>query len=497
MKKIYIAIFVLAIVILLANSFLITPSSILDTDPSTYVIVPIIMIPLLAVFIFKKDIKINTNMKDVLFGFVLFVIFVFSIIYLRYIFSSMFIEFRLDLLLLPLAITSLVVTIFGASNVNVFKALIIYAFFASPLLLYPIFSLNQGFAGINAQFVYDIIHTLNNKTLFVPPISIVENNITIGIGESCVGIGVLIGLVFFLVPVAYLFEGNAKNKILWVFSGALLFIGLNFLRMLGIAITWFYYGPNASVSYIHMFVGMLIFYLVIIIMMLIAGLFKLKIQRVNKQKSKKRKERKKFEWITLLAIIYAVLYYVISMNYASSVYISPSLIFNKVALNGIPFENFISSNVNTTGYKAVSYAFGNSSDIILLTNTTFNSTEPLAMLITEPNKEEENTLFSNTIIQAKETYLDNQGLDSNVYKIYSNNTIFYIITKKQPYTYGNNYGYIMEYMIMPNSTGDLNIKCNYSYIYNLFYKLFGSSFYNVTIENELESAYCINEKIFK
>ncbi len=496
MRKTYIAIFEIALIIMLANSFLATPSSILDTDPSTYIIVPIIMIPLFAVFLFKNRIKSDVQTKDIALGLVLFAAFMLSIFYLRYVFSFMFIEFRLDMLLFPLAIASIVVTVFGIKNINAFKALMIYALFASPILLTPIFSLNQGFASMNALMVYNIMHQLDRNATFVPPISIEENGYTIGIGESCAGIGALIGLIFFLIPVAYLFDGKAGNKVLWVFSGAFLFLLLNLLRMFGIGVAWLYYGPNASASLVHMFAGMLIFYIVIIVMLLIAGVFKLKVPRLEKAKTKK-KAREGFKLITLLAVAYAILYYFVSLNYPLSFYVSPYLTFSRIPLNGTPFANFISSNVNATGYKEASYTINNSSDIILLVNGTFNTTSPLAMLITPPNKEAENALFSNSTVIAKETYLGGYGLNTNVYKIYSNHTSFFIIIKDQPYIYNNIYGVLAEYAIMPEIAGNLGIKCRYSLPYNFFYSLFNFGFYNSTTESELESAYCINERIFK
>ena len=66
MEKIYIAVFVLSILIMLANSFFATPSSILDTDPSTYIIVPIVMLPLFSIFIFKNKINPKAKRLDLL-----------------------------------------------------------------------------------------------------------------------------------------------------------------------------------------------------------------------------------------------------------------------------------------------------------------------------------------------------------------------------------------------------------------------------------------------
>jgi len=495
MEKIYIVVFVLSIVIMLANSFFATPSSILDTDPSTYIIVPIVMLPLFSIFIFKNKIKPKAKRLDLLIGFILFILFLFTITYLRYTFSFLFMSYRLDMLIFPLAIASIAITTFGFENLNKFKALMIFALFASPILLTPIFFTNQNFAEINAYIVYFVMHAFDKSVAFAPPISISGNGYVIGIGESCAGIGALIGIIMFLIPIAYWLDGKLRAKVLWVLSGFILLLILNFIRMATIGFTWLWLGPNQSTSFAHSFAGVLIFYITIIAIILAAPLFKLKVPKSSKKRIDRRKTRLALLPL-ILPIIYALLYFLLTTDYANSIYVSPALMHANAALNGSAFENFISSNVNTTGFATASYLFSNTSDILLFVNQTFNKTNPIAVLITAPNMKAEKELLSNMSILGSATFMNKNGINVYLYQVYSNSTIYYMGFEELPYVFDGEYYIESEYFIMPEAAGSLNLKCGYSkftYLYNIL----NPNFYNATKMNELESAYCINEKVFR
>ena len=498
MEKIYIAVFVLSIVIMLANPFFATPSSILDTDPSTYIIVPIVMLPLLSIFTFKSKIKPKAKRLDLLVGFILFILFLFIITYLRYTFSFLFMSYRLDMLILPLAIASITITIFGFKEINKFKALMIFALFASPIILTPIFFVNQNFAEVNAYIVYVVMHAFDKSVAFTPPISISGNGYAIGIGESCAGIGALIGIIMFLIPIAYLLNGKLRAKILWVLSGFILLLILNFIRMVTIGFTWLWLGPSQSTSFAHSFAGVLIFYITIIVIILATPLFKLKVPKVTKPSGKRIARRKARHALSplILPIVYALLYFLLTTNYANSIYVSPALMHANAALNGSAFENFISSNVNTTGFTTVSYLFSNTSDILLFVNQTFNKTNPIAMLITAPNIKAEKELLANMSILGNATFMNKNGINIYLYKVYSNKTIYYMGFEELPYVFDDEYYVESEYFIMPEVAGSLNLKCGYSKFTYLF-NILNPNFYNATKMNELESAYCINEKIFR
>jgi exosortase/archaeosortase family protein len=501
MKKriVYIAAFIAALVIMLFNPLMATPSSILDTDPSTYIVVPMIMLPLFGIFVFKQKIEPSAKWQDILIGLSLFAALLLLIFYLRYYFSFLFMSFRLDMLVFPLAIASIAITMFGLREINKFKALLIYSMFASPILLAPLFAFNQVFAEMNAYIVYWVLHALDKSIIFVPPISIIGKNYTLGIGESCAGIGALIGIVMFLIPLAYLFEGKASKKVLWVLSGFAVLLLLNIARMFGIALSWFYYGPNASASFAHSFAGMAIFYATVVIIVLIPSLFGLKIPKIEKGKKSKVKERYSRLAIFSLAlpIIYALIYLAIFSNYANSASFSPAIPHSSTPLEGAEFDRFIASSVNATGFHYISYTFSNSSEVILFANSTFNASNPISMLVEPPNKEAEKALFSNVSIEAHATFMGSDGINTEIYEVYYNNSVYFVAIKKVPYVYNGGYGIMAEYAVMPESAGFLGLSCNYSHLYSTFYSLFNLGIYNSTTMSRLESAYCLNEKLFR
>ncbi len=496
-KNILAAVFFTSVIIMLINPFLSAPSSISDTDPSTYIIVPTIMLPLFSAFIFKNKINVERKAKDIYFGFLLFALFIIFTAYLHYFFSFFFMSFRLYMLIFPLAIASLVITIFGFRSINSFKAIIIYSIFASPILLAPIFSLNQAFAEINAKIVYYLLHFINSSISFQAPISIYYKNYIIGIGESCVGIGALIGLIMFLIPVAYLFNGKASRKVIWVISGFALMLLLNILRMFAIAFAWFYYGPNSTISILHSFAGMTIFYLTIIIMILISGLFELKIPKFDLRKNEKNRGKRPKTVYMLIPIIYALIYFSASISFQNYLSISPYLQYSKVPLSGQPFANFVSTNVNTSGFHSIAYTFSNSSEIILLTNSTFNSSNPIAIFITEPNKQEEKALFSNMSIYAYSKFSGLNGVNIEIYKVGYNGSTYFLAIEQLPYVQGSSYNIMGEYGIFPEKAGEINMSCSYDSFYSTFYTLFDLGFYNSTISKQLENVYCLNQKIFR
>jgi len=504
-KRAVIAVFLVALLIMLANSFLATQPNILDTDPSTYIIVPLIMMPLLALFTFKKKIEVKTDKKSIAIGLIVFALFVICTIYLRSAFSFVFMSYRLDLLVLPLGIAGLIIVLFGFKSINYFKALLVYALFASPILMSPIFELNAPFAEMNTIIVYSILHFFASSATYILPGTIKLNGYVLGIGESCAGIGALIAIVMFLVPVAYLYDGKNINKFYWVFSGFLLLLLLNVLRMFAIATAWFEYGPNASTSFAHSFAGIFIFYISLIVIILLAGKFGLKLQvdKAKAQKGSARLRDKNKNGYLLIAMVLAIacslLYYTISFNYPHSLMISPIYFENIKALNSnsSAFENFVSSSINTTGWFTKEFTISNLSSVIFFVNNTFNTTNPVVLFITLPNPEEQKTLLTNVSIIGESNYLTSTGLNVKVYKLESKNTTLFVTEELVPYISNyNSLAMIEEFMVIPEPVENLKLNCNsYNWLYSSAYDFVNFDLYNASTESDLLSAYCLQEKI--
>ena len=264
-----IAILTIAILLLLVSSVYITKFEISDTDPSTYVIAPLLMLPVFSIFMLKNKASPRIGKKDLVIGAVTFAAFLLLILYLRFSLSFLFVSFRVDLLLLPLAIAALVIILFGLENLGKFKALMIYALLASPAVLLPIIKAGGGFTVFNTVIVYGLIKPFVSGIAYSAPITIRAGTYSIGIGQTCVSLGIFVAMALFMIPVAYFYKGRARAKILWVASGVLLLFVLNVARMLGIAYYWLAYGPSSTVLLVHTFIGSLLFYLAIIAMLLL------------------------------------------------------------------------------------------------------------------------------------------------------------------------------------------------------------------------------------
>ena len=359
--------------------------SISDTDPSTYVIVPILMLPLLVLFSLKTDPEPKVKKKDIIFGVSAFVLFIFLTILMRIYLSFLFLSFRMDMLLFPLAIAAAVSLLFGSANIQKFKSAMLYSLLASPLVLLPIINASGAFVQSNTLMIYGMIKLLIGSAQYIAPITISVNGYSIGIGASCVSLGIFIAVVLFLLPIAYLYDGKGSRKIAWVASGAILLLVLNLIRMFAITFAWFSYGPNSTILLIHSFIGMLLFYLVIVLMVLISKFYGLKISSSG-QKRKRKLVNANISGLAIFAtIVLLALYFYLTLNYSTSLRISSTALSNRVAFNhnnveiSRPIADILSKNNFTSFFMASkngSYA------VYSLSNKTINATSPIVLMVT-------------------------------------------------------------------------------------------------------------------
>ncbi|MDE1804575.1 MAG: exosortase/archaeosortase family protein [Candidatus Micrarchaeota archaeon] len=259
----------LAVIIMIVGPLGATNPNIDNSDVSSYVVVPIMMLPLLGLFIFKRQVEGNREVMDLAIGIAVFAVFVILTVLLSRALPYYFQKFRLDMLLFPIGIAGIVVTMFGRKSLRNFLPLVAYPALASPLVLFYLLGTNGAFAQANTFFVYLMVHAFSSGVTYSPPFTIDAGNYAIGVGTSCAGVAIFIALLMFLLPIAYLFDGKMKDRLYWVVSGIILLLLLNFVRMAGVAIAWIAYGPSASVSFVHSFAGMLLFYISIIAMIIL------------------------------------------------------------------------------------------------------------------------------------------------------------------------------------------------------------------------------------
>ena len=328
-EKLGMVVFIAAIILMLVNPLRVTNFNIEDADVSTYIIAPMLMIPVLAYFTFKNGITPEAGAVDIALGCAALLAFVLLTLYLQFLLSYKFMSYRIDMLIFPLAIFGLATLLFGLKNIQKFRALILYPLFASTFLAPVLLNINAGFATLNSVFVYNILHSLTSQVTYIPPITIHAGLYSIGIGTSCAGIAVFLALVLFMLPIAYYADGKLKDKLFWIVSGLLLLLLLNFLRMASIAFVWLNYGPSGTVSYVHSFVGILIFYVNVLAMMLLLPKYGLSFSKAAKpvRTGKGAAGDNGLMFLScLLAVVFAVIYFAVSLNYLSLLNISPTIL---------------------------------------------------------------------------------------------------------------------------------------------------------------------------
>ena len=240
------AIIILAILLFITAYINSVQSGISDTDPSTYVIIPILMLPIFFIFKLKEKMLPEVKRRDITIGILLSVVGIVLTAYLKYSLSFEFSAFGIGFLILPIFVAAFTILAYGMKNLKKFRSVIIYSLFTSPIVLLPLLLQNQNFTAINSMIVYLIEKLLIPTLKFSSPITITLNNVSIGIGQSCVGLGAIFGLLFMLVPIAYFYNGADKDKVKWVISGIVLLLLLNIARMSIITSLWFVTGPSQT-----------------------------------------------------------------------------------------------------------------------------------------------------------------------------------------------------------------------------------------------------------
>lgn len=494
--RVLIVIFAVLLGVMLLNQISLAGTTISDTDPSTYVIVPMLMLPFFALFMLKENFVSQVEWKDIVLGIVLFCVFLlfgrYVNVYMQFVAAS----YRMSLLLLPIAIAALAVLLFGSKNLGRFSFIAVYALFASPLLLLPVFNLNPGFATLNTMIVYHIAKTFFPTLSYTPPISLVLNGSVVTIGETCVGIGALIGMAMFLLPLIYLYNGGARKKALWVFSGFMMLLVLNIARMVVIAILWFSNGPSEQLLNIHNVAGQMLFYGIIALMVLLSGMYGLSYPDM-KSPAQKKAQRYNFLGIAV-AVVFAFAYMVITEPFPSAYPISPVLIVNGQNATFTPSTllsllNSVSNVQNYTSQSIVSAQQNSAAEYVL--NVSSNTTLPFIMLFGVPNSSLESELNSNRFLYK----VDRLGNTAKIYEVDYNGNATFVYYRRVPFYSGSAYYQVDMYGIMTFNPSWQSGACE-SPLQNFKDDVINDVFFNfqnATTVGRINSAYCFMSKVIK
>jgi len=490
----------LVTLVMLSTSLFITPTTISDSDPSTYVIVPILMLPFLVLLTMKNKPEPNVQKKDIVVGVLAFAAFIIATVFLRIYFSFNFIGFRIDMLLFPLAFFACVSLIFGLRNIGKFKAIMLYSLLASPAILYPLISASGAFTQLNSLAVYEVVMLFVPAVTYAAPITINANGYAIGIGQSCVSLGIFIALALFLIPVAYFYEGKLKNKILWLASGIVLLLVLNLIRMIGISFIWLAYGPDQTALLIHNLIGVALFYAVIVIMILVSRFYGLGTNMMKKKEARRRSKQKGCVCVILVALAFSLIYLFLTLNYSSALKISPASLITKTSFdfNNIQISRTIAGILNKGNFTSfVSSNEKGDYAVFSLSNSTINATSPLVLLTTVPNKQITDTIEHNNTLIGKMLFFNSKGITEQVLDVSSNSTEFLVYNTNMPMVLANSSSVIAGlYVIIPREQLANVTSCSsYDIVYSVLPNIANPALYNQTVRQNMIAAECMANKI--
>jgi exosortase/archaeosortase family protein len=424
-----------------------------DNDPTSYSVVVLLMLFPFLLFGMKERLKFSPGMRNVAYGLAIFVLFAVLFSYLSASLSFSFHTFGAFAIALPLLLASLIVTIFGVDGVIKLKTQIVYSLFAAPLLLEPVIRLNNVFVNFNAEIIYDLLKTLG-LPLYKNGITIIAPSaFGISIASTCAAIGAFIALVMFLVPIAYLYEGDIGKKVLWIICGVVLMFFLNVARMLSISLIWAYYGISSALTVYHLFIGQILFYIAIVMMFIIGLKWNLGIGKIKKAK---REAVVHLESVACLSFAVVIVLGGLSFALASqySNYITaPLFLFgsnNKVGnVTAYATEVTLLENVhmNISGLKAVSNGY-----LFELVNGTYRSSNPIFVSANITNSSIRSGRISEfSILSPSGVIILRDGITIYGYKAESEGGYFHVDLFSVPVLIGNSYYSINYEFFLPYS----------------------------------------------
>ncbi len=481
--------FALLILAALINAIRITPFVISDADPSTYAIVPMLMLPIFALFMYKEKMVPKVDKRDIAAGSLFFSAFILLSIYLNVKLSVLFLSYGIEMLLLPLFIASIATLLFGIKNIKKFYPIMFYALVSSSIIISPIFSLNSQFAESNSRLVFAITRIFVPSAAFYPPFTINANGGSIGIGESCAGISFLISILFFVSPVAYLYNGKWQKKFIWILLSLAILLLLNFARMVSIASVWLSLGPSAAVSFVHSFAGILLFYASIIIVMLLAPRMGLRIQSVKSRKTnayRKTTTCKALYASGAIAILFTIISLSLSLGYLGAYLISPYYLKSPSSLQSLHILQ-TGQLLKAANFSAAEVSYNNTSASLLL----YHANATIGLYLSSSKNISTNIQRLNNL-NHEITFLGSDGMSAELYAVPSNGSIMVLYHTFLPFIYRQNSTvYLVNaYALLPANEVEPSA-CRYNGLYTYAYNLFNPSFYNSSSRALLSSGYCI------
>jgi exosortase/archaeosortase family protein len=227
MRNSKILIFLIPFLFLVAflKNISVTSFDIKDNEFTSYIIAPILSLPIFIVFSLKEEKRRERKFFSIFAICSLFLLISLLLqIYLKIKFSYLYYSFRLDLLSMAFFVIIFYLLIFGEIN---FKA-VIFSLLSIPLFFLPIFMVRSYFNDLNVLLVSPF-----GKLFGLKQEGNVFSNgeINISISEECTSPAIFLAFFIFILLISYFFDGDRKKKISFVVFSFLLLFVLNLVRI--------------------------------------------------------------------------------------------------------------------------------------------------------------------------------------------------------------------------------------------------------------------------
>jgi exosortase/archaeosortase family protein len=344
-----------------AATIAITGPTVFASNPASYIIVVMLMGALFIFFTLKDPSPMPPGDYGIVGGMLAFVIYLVLLSYAKGLLSFEFLSYRIDALLLPLFLLSIVAVVSGLKGIKRFAPVMAFLIFASPVLLMPILTANPLLSSFSSGIIFSILKATGANVMQNGFQIIAPSGQAISIASTAVPIGTFVALIMLLVPVSYLYTGKASRKGLWLLCGVALFFLLNLLRMAVLALLWVHGSLSGAMAALHAFGGAAVFYLTIIIMLLAYGKFGLKLELGHEWAERLRLAfgaydlEENYGKIAIAAIMaLAVLLLSISSLHASNVSV---VYFNQTAISNATYQQLYHSVIEKVNSSGVGYSY--------------------------------------------------------------------------------------------------------------------------------------------
>ncbi len=410
----------------------ITGSSILDSDPTSYIIVTMLM-GVVFIFFTLKDRRPATRSEYGTVGAVVaFMVYLVILSYARGSLSFEFLSYRIDALLLPLFLLSIVMAVAGFKGVKKYAPVMAYLLFASPILLMPLLTTNAGLSSISASVVYSVLKATGANVVQSGLYILAPSGQAIEIASTCVPVGTFVAFIMLMLPVSYLYDGKPSRKVAWLVAGVALLFVLNIIRMALVSLAWAYSGLGSAVATFHTLGGAIIFYIAIIAMLLAYRKFGLKLNFGRNWRKRLALafgdfdiEENYSKIIAALVIALAVLF--LSVGYLHSSDVSAALFTGTPITNSsyLQLYHMTISRINASGVR-YSYlgSYNGSMMFELGGGSPANATYMVVSFYPFPEKGGNMLMYSNTI--SRSSYITKPGITVTSLSALASNATFFI-----------------------------------------------------------------------